>query len=61
MVKNLCAMQETGLIPELAKSPGEGNGYPLQYAYLENSTDRGAWWATVHGGAKSWTLLSDSM
>ena len=34
-------------------SPGEGNGYPLQYSCLENSVDRGAWWATVHGVAKS--------
>ena len=40
--------------------PGGGNGSPLQYSYLENSTDRGAWWATVHGVTKSWTQLSDS-
>ena len=39
--------------------PGEGNGYPLQYSFLENSTDRGAWWAAVHGIAKSRTRLSD--
>ena len=38
---------------------GEGNGNPLQYACLENSMDGGAWWATVHGVAKSWTRLSD--
>ena len=38
---------------------GEGNGNPLQYSYLENSMDGGAWWATVHGVAKSWTWLSD--
>ena len=38
---------------------GEGNGNPLQYSYLENPMDRGAWWATVHGVAKSWTRLSD--
>ena len=37
----------------------EGNGDPLQYSCLENSMDRGAWWATVHGVAKSWTQLSD--
>ena len=43
-VKNWLATQETGLIP------GEGNGYPLQYSCLENSMDRGAWWATVHDG-----------
>ena len=50
LVKNLPAMQETpGLIPGLGRSPGEGSGYPLQYSCLENSMDRGAWQATVHG------------
>ena len=39
---------------------GEGNGNPLQYSCLENPMDRGAWTATVHGAAKSWTQLSDS-
>ena len=39
---------------------GEGNGNPLQYSCLENPTDKGAWWATVHGAAKSRTRLSDS-
>ncbi|WP_207209382.1 hypothetical protein, partial [Facklamia hominis] len=38
---------------------GEGNGTPLQYSCLQNSMDRGAWWATVHGVAKSQTRLSD--
>ena len=38
---------------------GEGNGNPLQYSYLENPTDRGAWWATVHGVAKSRAQLSN--
>ena len=38
---------------------GEGNGTPLQYSCLENPMDRGAWWATVHGVAKSWTSLSN--
>ena len=38
---------------------GEGNGNPLQYSCLENPTDRGTWWARVHGGAKSRTQLSD--
>ena len=38
-----------GLIPGLGRSPGEGNGYPLQYSCLENSMDRGAWQATAHG------------
>ena len=41
------------------RSPGEGNGYPLQYSCLENPMDRGAWWDTVHGFAKSQTQLSD--
>ena len=44
-----------GLIPELGRSPGEGNGNPLQYSCLENPMDGGAWWATVHGVAKSRT------
>ena len=45
----------TGLIPGLGRSPGEGNGNPLQYSCLENPMDSGAWWATVHGVAKSQT------
>ena len=44
MVKNLPTMQETPyLIPELGRSPGEGNGYPFQYSDMENSIDRGDW------------------
>ena len=50
---------DTGSIPGLGRSPGEGNGNPLQYCCLENSMDGGAWWATVHGVAKSRTRLSD--
>ena len=46
-----------GLIPGSGRSPGEGNGNPLQYSCLENPMDRGAWWATVHGVTKSWTQL----
>jgi len=46
-------------IPGSGRSPGGGNGNPLQYSCLENSMDGGAWWATVHGVAKSWTWLSD--
>ena len=45
-------------IPGLGKSPGEGNGYPVLYSCLENSMDRGAWRAIVHGVAKSQTQLS---
>ena len=40
----------------LISFPGEENGYPFQYSCLENSMDGAAWWATVHGVAKSWTL-----
>ena len=50
---------DLGLIPGLGSSPGEGNGNPLQYSCFENPMDRGAWWATVHGVAKSWTQLRD--
>ena len=46
---------EMGSIPELGRSPGEGNGNPLQYSCLGNPMGREAWWATVHGVAKSWT------
>ena len=46
---------DSGLIPELGRFPGEGNGNPLQYSCLENSMNRGAWRATVHGVAKSQT------
>ena len=46
-------------IPGWGRFPVVGNGNPLQYSCLESSMDRGAWWATVHGMAKSWTRLSD--
>ena len=61
MVKNLPAVQETqemGSIPESGRSPGEGNGTPLQYSCLENPMDGGAWEATVYEVAKSWARLS---
>ena len=48
---------DLGLIPGLGRSPGEGNGNPLQYSCLENPMDRGDWKATIHGVAKSWTWL----
>ena len=49
---------DTGLIPELGRSPGEGNGKSLYYSCLGNPIDRGAWRATVHSVAKSRTQLS---
>ena len=57
--ESACNAGDLGLIPRLGRSPGEGNGNPLQYFCLENATDRGAWWATVHEVSKSWTQLSD--
>ena len=57
--KSACNVEDLGSIPRLGRSPGEGNGYPLQYSCLENFMDRGAWWATVHGVTKSWTRLSN--
>ena len=54
-----CNVGDMGSIPGSGRPPGEGNGNPLQYSCLENSMDGGAWWATVHGVAKSWTRLSD--
>ena len=50
---------DPGSIPESGRSPGEGNGNPLQYSCLENPMEGGGWWATVHGVAKSPTRLSD--
>ena len=46
---------DPGLVPGLGRSPGEGNGNPLQYSCLENSVDRGAWQATAHGVAEGQT------
>ena len=48
-----CNVGDLGSIPRLGRSPGEGNGYPLQYSGLEDSMDRGAWRATVHGVTES--------
>ena len=50
---------DPGSIPGSGRSSGEGNANPLQSSCLENPLDRGAWWATVHGVAKSWTRLRD--
>ena len=54
-----CNAGDLGSIPGSGRSPGEGNGSPLQYSCLENPRDRGAWWATVHGVTKSRTWLSN--
>ena len=53
-----CNAGDTGLIPGLGRFPGEVNGHPFQYSCLENSVDRGARWATVHGW-QSWTRMND--
>ena len=53
-----CDVGDLGWIPGWGRSPGEGNGNPLQYSCLGNPMDGGAWWATVHG-LQSWTRLSN--
>ena len=50
---------DLGSIPGSRRSPGEGNGNPLQYSCLKNPVDRGTWWITTHGVAKSQTQLSE--
>ena len=50
-------IKDVGLIPGLGRSSGGGRGNPLQYSFLENPMDRGAWWPTVRGAAKNWTQL----
>jgi len=57
--ESTCNTGDPGSSPGSRRCPGEGNGYPLQYSCLENSMDRGAWWATVHGVPQSQTHLSD--
>ena len=57
--ESVCNVEDPGSIPGSGRSSGEGNGYPFQCFCLENSTDRGTWWATVHGVANSQTQLSD--
>ena len=61
VVKNLSAnagdLRDADLISGSGRSPGGGHGNPLQYSCLENPMDRGAWWATVYGAAKSQTQL----
>ena len=53
--ESACNAGHLGSIPGLGRSPGEENDYPLQYSCLENSIDKGAWWATVYGVTKSQT------
>ena len=57
--ESACNVGDLALIPGSGRSPGEGTGDPLQYSSLENSIDKGAWWATVHGVTKKWTQMSD--
>ena len=57
--ESACNAGDLGSIPGSGRSPAEGNGNPLKYSCLENSMDRGAWWAIVHGITKSQTQLSD--
>ena len=57
--ESTCSAGDSGLIPELERSPGEGNGYSLQYSCLENSMDRGACQAIIDRVAKSQTQLSE--
>ena len=56
--ESACNAGDLGLIPGSGRSLDEGKGYPLEYSCPENPMDRGAWRATVHGVAKSWTRLS---
>ena len=64
MVKNMPVsagdIRDMDSIPGSGRSPGEGNGNPLQYSCLGNARDRGAWWATVHGATESWTQHSNT-
>ena len=57
--ESACDAGDLGPIPGSERSPGEGNGYPLQYSWVVNPMDRGAWRATVHGVTQSWTRLSN--
>ena len=56
--ESACNAGDPGPVPGSRRSPGEGNGHPLQYSHLENPMDRGVWWATVHGVPKSCTRLN---
>ena len=56
--ESVCSVRDLGLIPGPRRSPGEGNGNPLQYSCLENPMDRVAWWVTVYVNTKSRSRLS---
>ena len=55
--ESTCNVGDLGSVPESGRSPGGGNGNPFLYSCLENSINRGVWWATVHRVTKSWTQL----
>ena len=57
--ESACNAGDLSSIPVSERSPGEGNGNPLQYSCLENSMERGAWQVTLYGVTKSWTQLND--
>ena len=57
--ESACNACDPGMIPGSGRSPREGNGYPLQYSCLENSVERGAWWAIAHGVTKGRRQLKD--
>ena len=57
--ESACNVGDPGSISGSGRSPGEGNGNPLQYSCLENPMERGTWQATIHRVIKSWTRLSD--
>ena len=59
--ESVCSAEDPGLIPGSGRSPGEGNGHPVQNSCLGNSMDRGGWQATVQGVTKSWTQLTTRM
>ena len=57
--ESACNVGDPGSIPGSGRSPGEGNGNPPKYSWLENSMNRGAWWTTVHEVTKDQTQLND--
>ena len=59
--ESTCNTGDPGSIPGLGRYPGEGNGNPLQYSFLENSMDREAWWATVHGVCSSKSQMTEQL